>query len=74
MLDDRSITTVCTVIGGLSTIRLQVDFDINFKDCALFNFVPVDSPSLTFRKKLSQTDNHLTRLTTISKTTLKHTI
>ena len=28
MLDDRSITTLCKVIGGLSTIRLRAYFEI----------------------------------------------
>lgn len=67
MLDDHTITTVCKVIGGLSTDGLRLDFGINFKGCASIKFLQVDSPSLTFRKKLSRTDNHLTQLTTTNK-------
>ncbi len=54
MLNDRSITTLCKVIGGLSTTRLRADFELNFKCCASINFMPVDSPSLTFRKNYSR--------------------
>ncbi len=52
MLDDYTITTLCKVIGGLSTTRLRADFDVNFKCGSSFNFLPVDSHSLTFRKKI----------------------
>ena len=50
MLDDHTITTVFKVIGGLSTTRLRANFDLNFKWGNPLYFMPVDSPSLTFRK------------------------
>ncbi len=65
MLDDSTITTVCKVIGGLSTDELLTDFAVNFNGSSSINFLQVDSPSLTFIEKLSRTDNHLTQLTTI---------
>ncbi len=55
MLDDSTITTHCKIIGGLSTTRLRADFDLNLKCSASINFLPVDSPSLTFRKYHGQT-------------------
>ena len=67
MLDDHTIKTVCKVISGLSTTRLRLGFDLIFKGCASFKLLPVDSTSLTFRKKIFGTDNHLTRLAKINK-------
>ncbi len=52
MLDDLTITTVCKVLGGLSTTRLRADFDLNRKYCASFNFLSVDSQPLTFIEKI----------------------
>ncbi len=43
MLDDQTISTVCKVIGGLSTTQLRLDFDINCKCYASFNLLSVDS-------------------------------
>lgn len=52
MLDDHTTTTVCKVIGGLSTIRLRLDFDISSKVRASYQLLSVDSQPLTFIKKL----------------------
>src|SRR5438132_130231 len=65
MLDDRTIATICKVIGRLSTARLKLDFDISFKGCNSFNFVPVG-----FYKKIEKrqsSNNALTKATDVIK-------
>lgn len=52
MLDDSTITTLCKVLGGLSTTRLRADLDVICKFGAFFNFLPVDSQPLTFIEKI----------------------
>jgi hypothetical protein len=37
------------VIGGLSTSRLRLDIDFNFKSSSSFKILHLDSPSLTFK-------------------------
>jgi hypothetical protein len=53
MLDDRSITTVCKVIGGLSADGLLINFDVIGNSIACLNIWQMGSPSLTFRKNIT---------------------
>jgi hypothetical protein len=54
MLDDRTITTACKAIGGLSTNELKPDFVRGFNNSSSIHFLQVDSSSLTFIEKLSR--------------------
>ncbi len=51
MLDDHTITTVCKVLGGLSTTRLRADFDKIVSVVLRLTFLSVDSQPLTFIEK-----------------------
>ena len=53
MLDDSTITTVCKVIGGLPADGLQLNFGQNCNDSFSINIWREDSPSLTFRKMIT---------------------
>jgi CO dehydrogenase/acetyl-CoA synthase gamma subunit (corrinoid Fe-S protein) len=64
MLNDRSITTVYKVIGGLSADNFELDLVVIQTVGASFQLLSGGQFNADFGKKLSRTDNHLTRLVT----------
>ena len=51
MLDDHTITTICKVLGGLSTTRLRADLGVICKFGAFFNFFAGGQSTVDFYRK-----------------------
>lgn len=51
MLDDHTITTICKVLGGLSTTLLRLDFEISSKVRASYQLFDGRQSTVDFYRK-----------------------